>query len=631
VYGRLVPLITHPMRPQRHSLIAPPHKTALKLSYFGRVFGFIWAAAGKWSVAWAALLVVQGLLPVALVYLTKPLVDGLQGSIGGGTSLESIQPVLRTAVTIGVVLLLTEIIKVALEWIGAAQSELVQDYLSDLLHGKSTTVDYAFYETPDYHDRMFRARVDASNRPLALLESSGSLVQNTVTVVAMGAVLIPYGAWLPLALLISTAPAFYVVVRASRRYHDWFTSTTTERRRTQYLATVLTDAFYAGEIRFFGLGGFFRTGYLELRRRLRSERLRLLRDQGLARVGAEIVALLVSAGTIAWMVWRAFVGLATLGDVALFYQAFQRGQGLMRALLTNVGQIYSNGLFLANLFEFLDLEPRIADPVEPVPAPARLTDGIRFRDVTFRYPGTDRIALKDFNLTIPAGRTVAIVGANGAGKTTLIKLLCRFYDPESGRVELDGIDLRHISLDDVRRMITIMFQLPVRYQDTARLNIAMGNLEAAKSTAQVEAAARNADTHELIRSLPNGYDAMLGKWFADGTELSAGEWQRVAMARAYLRKSEIIILDEPTSFMDSWAEAEWFERFRGLAHDRTAIIVTHRLTIAMRADVIHVMQHGEIVESGSHQELVAMNGLYSKSWRTQVESASTEVEMQVSA
>src|SRR5687768_17257153 len=251
----------------------------LKIAYLGRVYRLIWAAAGRWTLAWAILLVVQGLLPVGLVYLTKPLVDGVQAALGGGASWTALQPVIFVAVAIGGILLLSELIKVALEWIGVAQSELVQDYLSDLLHGKSTTVDFAFYETPDYYDRMFRARVDASNRPLALLESSGSLVQNTITVVAMAAVLIPYGAWLPLALLVSTAPAFYVVLRANRRYHSWWTDTTTERRRTQYLGTVLTDAFYAGEIRFFGLGNFFRTGYLELRRRLRSERLRLLRDQ----------------------------------------------------------------------------------------------------------------------------------------------------------------------------------------------------------------------------------------------------------------------------------------------------------------------------------------------------------------
>jgi ATP-binding cassette subfamily B protein len=615
------------MRVERRYITQLTHKATLKISYLGRVYRLIWAAAGRWTVAWAILLVVQGLLPVALVYLTKPLVDGIQAAIGRGTSWESVQPVLLVAIAIGCILILTELIKVAVEWIGAAQSELVQDYLSDLLHAKSTSVDFAFYETPDYYDRMFRARVDASNRPLALLESSGSLVQNGITVVAMAAVLIPYGAWLPPALIVSTLPAFYVVVRTSRRYHDWWKNTTTERRRAQYFGVVLTDAYYAGEVRFFGLGDHFRNAFLALRRRLRVERLRLLRDQSLARLGAEAVALLVSAATIAWMVWRAFVGLATLGDIALFYQAFQRGQGLMRALLTNIGQIYNNGLFLANLFEFLDLETRIADPANPIPAPTRLENGIRFRDVTFKYPGTDRIAIERFNLTIPAGRTVAIVGANGAGKTTLIKLLCRFYDPESGAVEIDGIDLRNLSLDELRRMITIMFQMPVSYQDTARQNIGLGNLVAAQSSSRIETAARNAGAHDLISGLPKGYDAVLGKWFAEGTELSAGEWQRIAMARAYLRNSEIIILDEPTSMMDSWAEAEWFEKFRALVHDRTAIIITHRLTIAMRADVIHVMEHGQIVESGSHQELVAGDGPYSKSWKAQMESTSQDAEM----
>jgi len=615
-------------RPDRQSLTPLKNNTALKFSYLIRVFAIVWAAAGPWMVAWAILLIVQGLLPVALVYLTKPLVDGLQAAVGHGSSWESVQPVALIAGAIGGVLVLTELIKVALEWISAVQSELVQDHVSDLMHAKATSVDLAFFETPDFHDHMYRARTDASNRPLALLDSSGSLVQNTITVVAMAAVLTRYGAWLPPALLLSTLPAFYAVIRTSRRYHNWWKATTTERRRTQYLGVVLTDAHYAGEIRFFGLGDYFRKAFLDLRKRLRVERLRLLRDQGLARMGAEVVALVVSAGTLAWMVWRAFLGLATLGDIALFYQAFQRGQGLMRALLTNIGQIYNNGLFLNNLFEFLDLETQITDPVDPVMAPARLQQGIRFDNVTFRYPGTDRVALRDFSLTIPAGRTVAILGANGAGKTTLIKLLCRFYDPESGRVEIDGIDLRALSLEHLRRMITIMFQLPVRYQDSARLNIGMSSLEAATNVAKTEAAARSAGTHELIASLPEKYDTLLGKWFPGGTELSGGEWQRIAMARAYLRKSEIIVLDEPTSMMDSWAEAEWFERFRDLARDRTSIIITHRLTIAMRADVIHVMEHGEIVESGSHHELVARDGLYSKSWRAHMESASSDAEMQ---
>lgn len=594
----------------------------IKLSHLARVFGMIRAAAGRLTVIWAVLLVIQGMLPVALVYLTKPLVDRVQAALGRGLVWDSLQPFALTAVAIGGVLILRELLKVAGEWVSAAQAELVQDHLSDLLHAKATTVDFAFYETADYYDRMYRARSDATNRPLGLLENFGSLVQNGITVVAMAAVLFRYGRWLPPVLLVSTLPAFYVLLRASRRSHSWWETTTGERRRTQYFDVVLTDSHYAGEIRLFGLAAHFRGVYLDARRKLRAARLALLKDQSIARIGAEGIALLVSAAAMAWVVRRALLGLATLGDIALFYQALQTAQGLMRAVLSNLGQIYNNGLFLTSLFEFLDLESRVVDPVNPVPVPARLQQGIRFRDVTFRYPGTDRVALEKFNLTVPAGRTVAIVGANGAGKTTLVKLLCRLFDPDSGCVELDGIDLRLLCVDDLRKMITIMFQQAVNYQDTARQNIGMADAVFGQSAARVESAARSAGAHNILSALPKGYDTMLGKWFPEGTELSGGEWQRVAMARAYLRKSEIVILDEPTSMMDSWAEAEWFEKFRDLARDRTAVIITHRLTIAMRADVIHVMDGGKIVESGSHEDLLAREGLYWKSWTAQMGAAS---------
>src|SRR5688572_1959477 len=350
------------------------------LAYMARVFRLLSTAAGPWMVAWGILLAVQGLMPVALVYLTKPLVNGLQGAVGQGGSWESVQPVIAVAIAIGAVLLLTELLKVALEWASATQSELVQDHISDLLHAKSASVDLGFYETPEFYDHLHRARSEASTRPLALLESSGSLVQNAITLVAMGAMLIPYGAWLPPALLVSTLPAFYVVIRSGRRYHEWWKDTTMDRRRSQYFGVVLTDSYHAAEVRLFGLSDHFRKAYLVLRRRLRGERLRLLRAQSIARVMAQLIALVVSTATFAWMAWRAFVGLATLGDIALFYQAFQRGQGLMRALLANVGQIYTSSLFLVNLFEFLDLQPRVAEPETPVAAPVPLRQGARFRN-----------------------------------------------------------------------------------------------------------------------------------------------------------------------------------------------------------------------------------------------------------
>jgi ATP-binding cassette subfamily B protein len=593
-----------------------------KLSDLVRVYRLIWSASRKPTLVWGLLLIVQGLLPVILVYLTKPLVDAVQETLGRGVSWPSVQPILVVVFAMGFVLILRELIRVALDWAGEAQAELVRDHLSDLVHAKSTSVDFAFYETPDYYDRMYRARHDATNRPLSILESTGSLVQNGISVLGMAAVLFRYGAWLPPILLISTLPAFYVVIRASRRYHAWSTSTTEARRKTQYFDVVLTDEYFAGEVRFFGLAGYFRAAFREARRHLRIARLALIRDQSLARFSAEVAALLVSAAAIAWVVARALLGRATLGDIALFYQALQTGQGLVRALLADIGQIYGNGLFLRNLFEFLDLRARVADPPSPCPLPRPLQQGVRFRNVTFRYPNTDRIALDNFNLVIPAGSIVAIVGANGAGKSTLMKLMCRFFDPESGSVEIDGIDLRSVALDELRGLMTIMLQEPVDYHETARQNIALGNLRVGGTATEVETAARLAGAHDVISSLPKGYETLLGKWWADGTELSAGEWQRVALARAYLRKSELLVLDEPTSMMDPWGEAEWFEKFRTFARRRTAVLITHRLAIAMRADVIHVMERGRIVESGNHCELLARRGLYARSWFAQTDPSS---------
>jgi ATP-binding cassette subfamily B protein len=596
--------------------LAPTH-----LSYLPRALRLVWACARRWTLAWAALLVVQGLLPVATVYLSRPLVDSLVLAAGSRGDWVYLRPTLVLAAAMLGVMLLAEALSGIAEWVRAAQAELVSDHISDLIHAQSAAVDLAFYETPEYHDRLYQARDEAGDRSLALIESLGSLAQNGITTVAMAAILLPYGLWLPLLLFASTIPALLVVVRYSLRNHTWSKLTTADRRRGWYYDWMLTGSENAAELRLFGLGGHFASAYRDLRGRLRAERLRIIRSQGLAQLGAGVVALAASGAALAWMVWRALLGLVTLGDLALFYQAFSRGQGLMRSLLLDVGQIYANSLFLGNLFEFLDLRPGIVDPPAPVPAPAALRAGVRFRGVDFRYPGSERPALRDFDLFIPAGQTVAIVGENGAGKSTLLKLLCRFYDPDAGAIEVDGTDIRDLALDDLRRLVTVLFQSPVSFQASAAENIALGDLAAAPERADIEVAARGAGAHEVIARLPHGYDSQLGKWFADGSELSGGEWQRVALARAFLRRAQIILLDEPTSFMDSWSEADWFERLRGLARGRTAVIITHRFTIAMRADIIHVMDAGRIVESGSHDELVARGGRYAASWLEQMRAS----------
>jgi ATP-binding cassette subfamily B protein len=586
-------------------------KALAQLPYLPRALKLVWEVGRPWTVAWAILLIVQGLLPVALVYLTKLVVDGVVAAARNGS-----QNVLVLLLLLGGVLLLMESVRVAINWVRIVQSELLQDHITSLIHQKSVTADLAFYELSDYYDHLHRARTEARYRPVALLGNLGALLQNSITLFAMGAILISLGPWLALALLLSTLPAFYVVVHYALAEYQWRQRTTAGDRRAWYYDWIMTTAEAAAELRLFGLGKYFQSNYKDLRRGLRGERLQLTRRQSLAELGASLIALLIAGVALGWMVWKSLHGLVTLGELALIYAAFNQGQGLMRTLLENAGQLYGNSLFLGNLFEFLSLQPRIISP--PSPPVLRAVDfGIAFNHVSFSYPDATSKALDDFSITIPSGKIVAIVGPNGAGKSTLLKLLCRFYDPIAGNIEIDGRDLREFATEDLQRAITVLFQQPFHYNTTVRENVLYGDLKLQASEAQVAAAIRAAGADEIVARLPQHEQTLLGRWFAGGTELSVGEWQRIALARAFLRQAPIVILDEPTSALDPWAEADWLERFRELAIGRTSIIITHRFTTAMHADVIHVMDRGRIVESGSHDRLLGVNGLYAESWSRQ--------------
>ena len=594
-----------------------------QLPYLPRAFSMVWEATGYWTLTWAILLLLQGVLPVGIVYLTRWLVDGLVAAVEAGGSWESVQPTLILVALMAGVMLANELLSSATGWIRTAQSELVKDHISNLIHEKSVAVDLAFYESPEYYDHLHRARAEAQYRPLALLENAGNLVKNCITLLAMAAVLIPLGVWLPIALLLSTLPALIVVLRYSSRQYQWRLSRTADERRSWYYDWLLTSGETAAELRLLDLGKHFQAAFQALRLRLREDGLRLARNEGLAEAAARTFALLITGLSLAWMAWRTMQGLISLGQLALFYQAFYQGQALMRTLLQSVGQVYANLLFLSNLFEFLDLQPQVVNPPRPSLLPVPLREGIRFDQVTFRYPESQRLILCNFDLFIPAGKTVAIVGANGAGKSTLIKLICRLYDPEEGRIELDGVDLRELSLQELRRSVAVLFQEPVRYNETVAENIGLGNLAIAMDRAdtvrhEIERAGQGSGAQEVVERLPRGYDTLLGKWFVEGTELSVGEWKRIALARTFFRHAHVFLLDEPTSSMDSWAEAEWMDRFSTQTRGQTGVIITHRFTTAMRADIIHVMQDGQIVESGSHEELLDREGEYARSWKNQM-------------
>ena len=587
-----------------------------QLPYVPRAFSMVYSAAGFLTLAWLALLLVQGLLPAATVFLSKILVDGIAHAIGTGGGWQGLADLAPPAAAMGAILVSTEILQGIGGWVRTAQSENIQDAIHRQIHEKAMELDMSFYDNPGFYDQLHRARVDAISRPAALLENTGSLLQNFITLVAMAGVLMTFGFWLPLLLLVSTVPALAVVLRHTVRFHRWRMENTQAMRKTQYYDMMLTSRDSAAEFRLFQLGPYYRHLFTDLRKTLRHGKLTLARNEALAGAMASLSGLACIGAALVWMGYRASHGLVTLGDLALFVQAFFQGQRMMRSLLGNAREIYRNIMFLENLFEFLELTPALADPEKPLEHPG-LHRGVQFRDVTFRYPGSDRVALERFSLDIPAGKITALVGENGAGKTTLIKLLCRFYDPAAGDILIDGRNLRDLAQEDIRKRITVLFQEPVRYHDTVFNNIAFGDIDRSPDAGRIETAARASGADTPINRLPEGYDAMLGKWFG-GAELSGGEWQRLALARAFLRQAELIILDEPTSAMDSWAEADWLARFRSLVAGRTALIITHRFTTAMQADIIHVMDRGHIVESGTHRQLLDAEGRYATSWKQQM-------------
>ena len=589
-----------------------------QLPFLPKALHLVIKASGAVTAVWLILIIVQGLLPVAMVYLTRFLVDGVASAI----ATKSGWPALLALAPAGLAMMLAwfadEACRSVAAWLRSIQTDQVQDHIHGLIHDQTLRLDMACLDSPDYYDQLHRARFDALTRPAALLENVGALVQGLVTLAAMAAVLCSFGGWLPLLLILSAMPALAIVMRHAIRFHQWQKDQTHAIRRAAYYDMFLTQREMAAEMRLFGLGPYFKKLFRAQRNMLRRDQARLAGREAIGQALAAAIGITALAGALAWMLRKAASGSTTIGGLALFYQAFFQGQRIMRALLSQAGEIYRNMLFLENLFDFLALEPAVHDSHVSTFASTSHNNTWEFKNVDFCYPNSIKPVLTGFNLVLPAGCVTAIVGENGAGKSTLAKLLCRFYDPLQGQILMDGEDIRNIPVAALRRRITALFQEPVHYQDTVRDNIAFGDLDSVPDQRRIEAAAVEAAADTAIERLPKAYNAMLGKWFG-GAELSPGEWQRIALARAFLRQAALVILDEPTGNMDSWSEADWLAKFKKLVAGRTAMIITHRFTTALHADIIHVLEQGKIVESGSHPELLALNGRYSASWIQQTQ------------
>ncbi len=590
-----------------------------------RALGMIWGASRNYTLAWLLLLAVLGLIPPALVFLTKLIVDALAVAESQKSGLAGLWPAAAPIALMGGLLIAQRAIAGFLEWINTMQSELIGDHIKRLVHTKAAELDYADFESPEFYDTLAQANGAASGSVLSLLQTLGSFLGSLVTLGSLIAVIAVYAWWLPLTYVAAAIPAFVVLMQYRRIYHTWWVQTTPARRWVQFFDMAQTNQAGAAELRVFDLGPYFRERYEALRSRLRGEQSRMVLRQAVGKLVAGVLAFLVTGLTMLWAVIRATNGVGSIGDLALFYQTFAMGQGVISAILQSFGSLATNTLYLQYLFTYLDRPVTLVDPPAPAPFPRRIEQGVVFDNVSFRYPDSDRLALDRFTLHLPAGKLSAIVGENGAGKSTFTKLLCRFYDPEAGAVRIDGQDVRRFRRADLLRNISLLTQWPIRYPFTAEENICIGDLRRAPVEADVIAAAEAGGAHSFLAALPRGYDTTLSRQFEDGVELSGGQWQRVTLARAIYRKAPLLVLDEPTSYMDSWTEISWVRGFKDLFQGRTAVLITHRFTTAMQADVIFVMHQGQVVESGSHAELLAAGGHYAASWHAQISEAGAGV------